>query len=291
MFSVVVPRVHTMCRMVAGLAVGEGLGRLAGLIRLLPRAASSDPYLAAITGGEARHCHGYGFFAALRRRGAWVLSYERFDAADAGLGEEETCRANLEALRAVAERLAQRIEGSEAALVLFHARRAGRREPRGSMNAHPFHEVVELPRRRLEVYVVHNGGIDKERLVEEVGVSHEHYTDTHVFAILLSRYLAMGLSIEDAVEKAKPYVKSALDLGIAIIEPGKDPVLYLNGYLSERISGDEARQAYYEPVLATSEGLVAYVSSTIRDLARDAIAGLRFEKLEGLRRVTLDELP
>jgi len=279
-----------VCRMVAGLARGEGVEALAELVLLLPDAASNDPYLAAITGGEPRHCHGYGYFAAIRRSGAWVLSYERFDAADAGLGEEEACEANLAALRAAAQRLASETRGAEAALILFHARRAGRKEPRGGMNAHPFHEVVELPSRRLEIYLVHNGGLDKERLVEEVGVVPDAYTDTHVFAILLARYLSMGLGVGDAIEKAKPYVKSALDLGIAIIEPGENPILYLHGYLSPRISGDKARQAYYEPVLVEAPGLRAYVSSTIRDLAREKGLGLREKRLEGLERIEMSSI-
>ncbi|BEP17375.1 hypothetical protein PYJP_07270 [Pyrofollis japonicus] len=279
-----------MCRLVAGVARGSGLGLIAELVRLLPLAASDDHYLPAITGGDARHCHGYGFFVARRIRGSWFMAYERFDAGGVGVGGEEACRVNLRALGEAAERVAKLISSSdtEEAVVVFHARRASRGEPRGTTHAHPFLEVVEFPSERIDIYVAHNGGLYKDKLGEEVGVVTQAYTDTQVFAIFLSRMLSLGYGIGEAVERAKKYTRTALDLAIATVSSRTmSPRLYVHGYLAPGL--DEKRRKYYEPLLAEAEGLAAYVSSTIADLAKEKGLELAVKPFTGLQELRLSQ--
>ena len=275
-----------MCRLVAGVAWSrEGTAALAGLVRLLARAASDDPYLAAVAGGESRHCHGFGFLLVLGVGGSWRVVYERFDALAPGVGEEEACRVNLDVLRGAVEHVAGLVAASERAYVVVHARRAGRSEPRGSMNAHPFVVSLEQPGGSLELYLAHNGGLYKDALAERLGLEAGAYTDSHLLAVYLVRRLQMGLGLGDAVAEATEFTKSGLDLAVALLERrarGLGPSLYLVGYMRPGL--DENRQRYYEPVGFRGEGVAGYVSSTLRDLAAERGVPLSFERLWGVYR-------
>ncbi|OWJ54561.1 hypothetical protein Pdsh_05895 [Pyrodictium delaneyi] len=274
----------SMCRLVAGVAWNrEGSGTLAELIRLLAKAASNDPYLAAITGGEARHCHGLGFLLVLGIGTSWRVIYERFDALTHDIDEEEACQANLDVLRGIVEHVAGLISTSERAYVIVHARRAGRSEPRGSLNAHPFVVTLEQPEASLELYLAHNGGLHKDVLGERLGVNPSAYTDSHLLAMYLVRRLQMGVSLSDAIAEAREFTKSGLDLAIALLDRGANgvkPTLYLVGYMKPGL--DENRQKYYEPIGFLGDGTAGYVSSTIRDLAIDKGLPLKFERIWGV---------
>ena len=58
-----------MCRMVALSFRGEASETARGVLKHLVEASRSDPYLREIA-GDSRHCHGYGYVAALRRKAA-----------------------------------------------------------------------------------------------------------------------------------------------------------------------------------------------------------------------------
>ncbi|KSW12058.1 hypothetical protein CF15_04575 [Pyrodictium occultum] len=276
-----------MCRMLAGAAWSrDGAWLLARLLRLLARAASGDPYLAEVTGGEARHCHGYGFLIAARLAGSWRLLYERFDAKTPAAGEEEACKANLEALSGAAERAAGLIAAAEEAYVVAHARRAGRREPRGTLNAHPYPVTLETPGGSLELYLAHNGGLDKEKLAGALGLEADMYTDSHMLAVLLARRIRMGVGLAEALAEATAFTRNALDLAVVVLERRRDgiePSLYVTGYLRPGL--DEARKRYYQPIGFQAEGAAGYISSTLRDLALEEGLALETVELEGVYRV------
>jgi glutamine amidotransferase len=272
-----------MCRMLAARFVA-GASEVAGeLLGCLAEASRSDPYLAAIA-GDGRHCHGYGYVAALRRGRAWRLMHERFDA-EPVLSGEEACAANLEALDEAVKRLSGILEaGWDEVAILLHSRRT-RGEPRGQVAAHPFREEVTLSTERgaevSELYLSHNGGVEKARLAELIGLGDSSiYTDSHVFLKYLARrlegahYLDAPSAIASVVAESKPYVKSALDICILLNVPSAGPMLAAAAYVAEK--DDPRRWRYYEPVLVESEGLAGYVSSTVRDLARSRGLGLRF---------------
>ncbi len=262
-------------------AAAAGIAR--ELLGCLFEASRNDKYLKEIA-GDGRHCHGYGYVAAFRRRGVWRLVHERFDAEPA-LSGEEACEANLEALGEAVGRLSGLLGGGlDEAAIILHSRRT-RGEPRGPLAAHPFREEVVLSTDRgaevSELYLSHNGGVKKAELAALLGLGDSRiYTDSHVFLKYLARRLegshyldAPGL-IAKTVAESRPYVKSALDICVLLHSPSMGPLLAAASYVAER--EDPRRWSYYEPVLVESEGLSGYISSTVRDLVRDRGSGLRF---------------
>ena len=264
-----------MCRLLAGWAWGpRGLQLLGELASLVAEAARGDPYLRAVTGGEDRHCHGYGVLLVYRSRvggGAWRLHYERFDALEEGVGEEEACRANLEAAAGAAERLRGLLASAAEALLVFHVRRAGRREPRGSLNNHPYQETSYTGRGAVELYLAHNGGVRKDLLAAKLGLGGwEAYTDSRLLLALVARRVGEGVEPWRALVEGYEAVKSGYDVALAALEDtgaGLRPSLYIAGGMAPGL--DEARRRYYEPIGFTHAEAAGYISSTVRDLARE----------------------
>lgn len=279
-----------MCRLVAGYASSpRGVHVLGELAVLVAEAARGDPYLAAVTGGEDRHCHGYGFVLAYRGEGgAWRLVHERFDALDEGVGEEEACRANLEASLGAAERLRGLLSSAREAFLVFHVRRAGRREPRGSLNTHPYVAVSAAPGGQLLLYLAHNGGVRKEALAEGLGVEPGGYTDSNLLLLWLAGAVARGAEPWEALAEGFGLAKSGYDVALLVLRDrarGVEPALYVAAGYAAGL--DEARRRYYEPVGFRGEGAAGYISSTVRDLARERGVGVEAWSLEhGVYRVT-----
>ncbi len=253
-----------MCRMV-GLAWWsvEGARLASRLVSLLVEAASRDPYLERIA-GDARHCHGYGYAGLVERGGSHVLLWEKYDAAD-GLGVgEESCRANLEALGWAAGRVSELVASSGRGVLVFHARRAGRGEPRGTVHAHPYLHVVAGRHGYRFLALTHNGGIDKGPLAALLGLDPGAYTDSAVMAAWVARQASYGVGVREALDEVRQYVKSALD--VLVVEAwGGGYRLHVYAYLPRGLDG--ARLDYYRPVFFEAEGVAGYLSSTVADLA------------------------
>ncbi|MEM2038859.1 MAG: hypothetical protein QXJ80_07725, partial [Nitrososphaerota archaeon] len=157
-------------------------------------------------------------------------------------------------------------------------------EPRGGVAAHPFREELLITTdsgpELAELYLSHNGGVLKERLAAELGLSdYKLYTDSHIYLKYLVRRLE-GVGYEEApramarvFSESKPFVKSALDLCILLNSPTRGPTLAAASYVAEK--KDMVRWRYYEPVLIESRGFSGFVSSTVRDLLRNKARSLR----------------
>lgn len=273
-----------MCRLVAGYAWSrEGAGLLARLAYEVALAAQSDPLLAAVTGGEDRHCHGYGFVLAYRGPGggAWRVVYERFDAVEEGVGEEEACRANLEASLGAAERLRGLLASASEAFLVFHVRRAGRREPRGSLNTHPYRVSALHRGGAVELYVAHNGGVRKEELASLLGLEAASYTDSHLLALWLAGRMEEGLDPGEALAAGYRFVKSGYDVAVLGLRDrlrGVEPWLVFAGGMAGGL--DEARVRYYAPYGFESAGAAGYVSSTVAERCGGG-CGASFRRLGG----------
>lgn len=277
--------------MLAVRARGPGLGVASRLVELLPEAASRDPYLEALE-GDGRHCHGYGYVAAVKTSGSWRLVSERFDA-HPDLSWDEACEVNLESLRDASRRLAGALGDAEEAAVVVHARRTFE-EPRGATGAHPFREEVVLDAGGgssvlAEVYLAHNGSVDKEGVASGLDLKGpvEAYTDSHIVLKKLaaglngSRVNSLTARIAAAIGDVIPHVNSALDLLILIYAPGRDPLLAAAGYVAD--PGDRARWEYYKPIVVVGEGYSAYLSSTLWDLAgREGVPARESRVIQGL---------
>ncbi len=255
-------------------------GPAGALIDALVEASVEDPYLRRLA-GDGRHCHGFGYVMAGRRGGAWELVSRRFDAFSDRSGEEEVCERNLRELERAARQLNDVLGEYEEVALAFHTRRT-KNEPRGTLNAHPFRAElllsVEGGPELFELYLSHNGGVNKLELAERLGLPGvEVMTDSHVLTHYLARSLhgsdlrAVPSKIPGLVSGIRRHVLSSLDLNILLFSRLTGPVLAAVGYVTSR---DEERIRYYEPVLVRGEGIAGYVSSTIRDLIAERGLGL-----------------
>lgn len=259
-----------MCRLVAGYAWSrDGASTLSMLVELAARAAEKDPYLYKAYSQEA-HCHGYGFVLLYRIEGdAWRILYERYDAYGANLSEEEACRRNIEAVKGSTERLKAILATADEAFIIFHVRLASAGSPRGSMNAHPFFVKSRRWSGALEIYLAHNGSIDKSSLAHELHLSPDDYTDSHLLALSIARRLETGEEdiVRILVENYK-YTITAYNIAILVLEDKSGsvfPSMYLVSGYSEDL--DEAKKEYYKHYVFTQSTAAGIVSSTIRDLA------------------------
>ncbi len=263
-----------MCRLLAGVSWSRRGSTLLGELALLvAEAARGDPYLRAVTGGEDRHCHGYGYVLLTRgSTGAWRISYERYDALSENVDEEEACRRNLEAAKGAAEKLHGLLRAAEEAVLVFHVRRAGRREPRGSLNAHPYSVTAAAPRGAAVLYLAHNGGLRKDELASALGVAAEAYTDSNLLALWIAKRVEEGVEPPVALAQGYRYAKSGYDVALLVVE---DRLRYASPrllYAAGMAPGlDEARRRYYAPVAFEAQGAVGFTSSTILDLARERL--------------------
>ncbi len=281
-----------MCRMLGLVAWGDGVRVIPRLVEAFYEASVDDHYLEDLV-GDSRHCHGYGFVVLARRGGGWLIAYERFDAADLLGAGEESCRANLEALKRACERVEKLVDGAEHVVLVMHSRRASPGEPRGTMHAHPLSYTMALRGGWRTLYLAHNGGVDKVPLAQLVGLDPEAYSDTGVLLVWLARQTGYGLELAEALSMAKGYVKPRSALNLVVLEVGQgasslEARMYLAGYLGREARGDRLRCRYYEPLLLAGDGLVGYASSTLRDKLGGEL-GLRFESLDG-EVVTVDAL-
>ncbi|MDW8083605.1 MAG: hypothetical protein RMI49_00175 [Candidatus Caldarchaeum sp.] len=253
-------------------------------------ASRKDPYLEVIA-GDGRHCHGYGFAAAIYDCSGWSLFHERFDA-EPPLSGEKSCEANLLALGRAVRRLGHITAEAKESFVLLHSRRT-RNEPRGIHDAHPFKEDTLLRHHsqsvRAEIYLCHNGGVNKQELSTALSVENpQMYTDSHLYLkYLVSRIF--GCDVEElprlltvTISKFKGLSKSALNLGILVVPHGLEPMLMAVGCVIDK---EEKRWNYYEPVLVSAEGLIGCVSSTVRDVLWSQNAELSLFNLRQARLV------
>ncbi len=264
-----------MCRLVAGASTGRrGSELLARLLELLVRSAESDPRLEA-TGRGSRHCDGFGAYAVALVGGAHVRVYERFDAADTLRTPEEACRANLELARDRLGALARLLERADAAYVVAHARLAGDR-PRGTRFAQPLVHEVAGRFGRTAVVVAHNGRFDVSSLSMVVGVDPLSYSDTEAFTVWLARQLGFGVRVEDALREGFGYAVTGYNLAVLLDGP-RGVELYGVSGVGPQVPRDREHIEYYRHVVARGEGLVAFVSSTVRDYAEERGLPLSFE--------------
>ena len=256
-----------MCRLLAAAARGpRGVEVLRELVRLHYEASARDPLLAALTGGDGRHCHGYGYALLVDYGLGWEAHYARFDAAEALGAGEESCIANLSRAASEARVLGSRLEGARRALLVLHSRRASRGTPRGTAHAHPYPVTVASEAGPATLYLAHNGSVHKEPLAGQLGVDPEPYTDSNLLALWIAGRLREGATLEEALREGARWVKRAYVVA-ALLHSSKGPVLAYASTLPRGL--DERRRRYYKPALLEGEGLRAMASPTIARLAQE----------------------
>ncbi len=271
-----------MCRIAAVRFWGDFHGQLSMVLNALYEASCSDPYLARITGGDGRHCHGFGYVAALLSNGSWEVIHGRFDAYPSVGDEDKACEINLSRFKQALGKLLRLSENVDEGVFVIHSRRT-RNEPRGVTAAHPFKEEITVKLGDgfsvVDFYLSHNGGVDKSGIVYAIGVKDSSiYTDSHLYHKLLASRLD-GVDFNDIPSKlaeviagSLSYVKSALDLCMLFTPSHGSPMLSAVGYIRNKDDGNRFR--YYEPFIFKEGNISGYVSSTVKDI----LAGRGFFK-------------
>ena len=226
-----------MCRLLAARAEGRGAAeRLRELLPAFLEAARHDERLERYTGARS-HCDGYGYVLVADWGGGWEVRYGRGDFYSRGLPREETCRLNLELLEDSVARLDSALDGASRAYLVLHARKASRYMPRGLLSAHPY--MVPLAGGALgELFLAHNGGVDRERLAGEASVLPgllERITDSRALAVWIARRIERGLGPLEALREGARYVRSAYVVALLILwrtsDGGVEPGLYYSNVL------------------------------------------------------------
>ena len=252
-----------MCRLMAASATSlDGVNQLSGLLPAFYNAASNDHRLAALTGGEARHCHGYGYILLVDYGQGWEIHYHRVDTAQKYGPGEQSCKANLQRLRSEIPVLQSRLKHARQAILLIHSRRASRGAPRGPQNAHPFNAKAILENTIIEIYLAHNGSIYHQQIARELGIQPSRITDSHALTLWIAKQIQNGSQPLEALRKGSIYTKRAYIVPLLTIQEDK-PILYYSTYMPENL--DQTRKQYYKTYIIESNNLKAIASGTIID--------------------------
>ncbi|NOZ31126.1 MAG: hypothetical protein GXO68_04160 [Crenarchaeota archaeon] len=256
-----------MCRiLIAKASTQTGVGLLEKLVDLHLKASENDHLLASLTGGDGRHCHGYGYLLLVDYGNGWTLHYTRFDTADYIKDYEKACKANLARMESESKHLRSILEGAKRAILLLHSRRASRGMPRGTLNAHPFAANIARPRENGELFLIHNGSVHSEPLAKDLGLDPDSYTDSHLLTLWIATKMEKGLTLRESLQEAIRFTKRAFVVGVVYIGPTGVDVLAVSHLPADL---DEKRIAYYKPYLVNASGIRAVVSPTIIDLAAE----------------------
>lgn len=269
-----------MCRvLIARASTQTGVRLLEKLVDLHLKASENDHLLASLTGGDGRHCHGYGYFLLVDYGYGWILHYTRFDSAGYIKDSERACKVNLARMKSESKRLRGMLEGAKRAILLLHSRRASRGMPRGTLNAHPFMANIVGPRRYGELFLIHNGSVHSEPIAAELGLNPDSYTDSRLLTLWIARNMEKGLTLRDSLQKATRFTKRAFVVGVIYVSKAGIDVLAAS-HLPEDL--DEKRIAYYEPYLVDADGLRAVASPTIIDIAEEEGIPVESKRFTGI---------
>ncbi len=277
-----------MCRLILGIATSpNAIEKLSEALWNFYRAAELDLKLEKVLReyidpppSPPSHCDGYGYIALIWRYGEIqpISLYERFDAYSSRkdiLGRN-ICRENLIALKNAVETLDSRLALAEKAVVLFHARKASRDQPRGTKHAHPYRVVLDTKYGPLELFLAHNGNVRREEIAKLVDLhSYTNYTDSYLLLHLVSKYIESieGFGeLQDNLVEALLYGSKFEERGYNVAVLAHDPYseeiyVVFSGRLRED-ARSKARVEYYKTYIYLESSLLLWLSSTIRDNLR-----------------------
>jgi len=217
-------------------------------MELFVEASMEDPYLMEASGSRS-HGDGWGYAVAYVDDGRTTVDFYK------------TSR-QIWSERDRLRELIERFKGHSSIYGLLHSRKAGSTEPIGEEHSHPYRYSLN----GQEMFFIHNGGVDKYRLAEEVGFKDPgSVTDSYLAGLYLMNSLRGGLSVVEAYRKLLAYTKSALNTGVLFMDAKRGYVdLYAASFIAQR---DEPRLKYYALYHVDLEGLSTVFSSTIASLA------------------------
>ncbi len=275
-----------MCRLILGIATSpEAIEKLSEALWNFYRAAELDLKLEMVIREYVNppptfspsHCDGYGYVALIWKRGRIqpISLYEKFDAYSSkhDVLDRNICRENLVALRCAVETLNSRLALAEKAVVLFHARKASRGQPRGTKHAHPYQAVLDTVYGPLELFLAHNGSVRREEIAKLLGLyPYTNYTDSYLLLQLVSRYVESTGSLEklhdnlvEALSKGSKFEERGYNVALVAYDPYSEEIhVVFSGRLRED-ARSKARIEYYKTYTYLEPSLLLWLSSTIKD--------------------------
>lgn len=233
----------------------------AHLVRSLVSAAKDDPYSEALYGPMDRS-HGDGWGSITVVVGSSGVERIRIERSLKPLFEDEEARALDTRVEAPGDRLG---------LVMIHARAASAGMPVNIFSTHP---AEALTSRGWKLYLVHNGSVDKDRILEDLGIDKMNsyarlYSDTHFLAHLIASRVGDSINGE-ILREAASYTSSALNIGVALVKEREVEVAVGSFY---RLADKPAERRNYYRLYKAQAGdmLFVYASSTLVDIYRPSI--------------------
>ncbi|RLG77536.1 MAG: hypothetical protein DRO12_01985 [Thermoprotei archaeon] len=238
-----------MCRM---LVSASTLARLDDVLRYLDALVASaerDPLLAKLGLGRESHGDGWGYAAYIHS--TWSGPATAFYRSASPIYREVQ---SVEALK-------HQLSGADVAACVVHARLASKGQPLGLGNTHPFHATG----RGFELWLAHNGSVDKKILAEKLGLEHMLSSRTDTF--FLTEFIARQLTCVDPEELMhllsrvieEGFVKTALNVGLLAVEEERALLLILSYYVAVA----PPRSEYYEMYALLENNLILAGSSTL----------------------------
>ncbi len=226
------------------------------------KASREDPYLAALGAPEPSHCHGWGYVVVASTTAGGYTLYAR--------GDEGTCSANLATLATAVERVKEAISAHDWSrlVAIIHSRRAGRKEPRGPLHAHPYHYTHPSRHGEQHFFLVHNGSLEKDFFTKTVGLDPSSYTDTAAAFYWLAKKLAAGAEPATLYRRLTGYTRTALNTVLLHVKPGSETVV-ATAYTRPGL--DAARTKYYQFYMLKAESLLGFASSTVIDTSTASV--------------------
>ncbi len=238
------------------------------LIASLIDAARYDPYLEAVHPGSRSHADGWGYvyvsIARSRELNFGTVSFYK------------RCKPIFEELSRIAlHKLINILESYIRIDMVVHARAASKGEPVCDIHAHPYKETYN----GITVYLAHNGGVDKKKLAQDLGVDLSAHTDSALLTKFLAKELGECISNEDDIDLCvcrayrralEKYAIPCRGVVTALIILYRDASrMYVTSYVPNCCLDEEkdrARLTYYTPYVGRTHGLTFMISPTAIDI-------------------------
>ncbi len=233
------------------------------LIDSLIRASENDPYMEELL-NESQHRDGWGrALIGLNGDGRYVLSIDR----SVKPIYSDRYSSILEAVD---------ISDLYTVADLIHARAASRGM---GVNIYSTHPAEAVTRSGYRLYIIHNGTVDKQDLLEKLNVGNTGYAQRYNDTYFLAQYMGekdverLNCSV---IEDIAGFTKTALNTAIALVRDSEIEVAVGSLYRLRGDGRDPARERYYRMYRAIDRAdgrirLAVYASSTLVDHYRPSL--------------------
>ncbi len=255
-----------MCRLIVSLgSIATAKKYYKALLDSLYKASRYDPYSLALFGpGHESHRDGWGRIFIRIGDGDVEVDYQR----------------STRPIYIESPTLSLGDDGDESALYvdIVHSREHSSGMPVNILSTHPFEAETSC---EYNLYLVHNGAVNKAKLLDLLGVDPESkaakiHNDTYFLAKYLARRICGSFNIS-VLRSLAGIVEAALNLGAILVTDEYVEVLvgsyYKLGY------NPEASRDFYKMYRGEVDDLTVYLSSTLVDVG-EYNPGLPIELVE-----------